>query len=83
MIVRIQPQFVTFRGTLKSLLITPYERYESWIICASKFKGTIYLCSFDTEEKKQRELLKTDYERQCSDWGYKFEQYMLSGKIKS
>ncbi|XP_043506656.1 decapping and exoribonuclease protein-like isoform X1 [Frieseomelitta varia] len=74
----IQPQFVTFRGTLKSLLITPYERYNGWIICASKFKGTIYLCSFDTEEKKRRELFKTNYERLCTDWGYKFEQYMLA-----
>lgn len=74
----IQPRFVTHRGTLKSLLITPHEQYDGWIICASKFKGTIYLCSFDTEEKKQKELAKTDYQRLCSDWGFKFEQYMLT-----
>ncbi|KAK1136272.1 hypothetical protein K0M31_000836 [Melipona bicolor] len=78
MIVRIQPQFVTYRGTLKSLLITPHDQYDGWIICASKFKDTIYLCSFDTEEKKQKELTKTDYQRLCSDWGFKFEKYMLT-----
>ncbi|CAD1468557.1 unnamed protein product, partial [Heterotrigona itama] len=53
---------------------------NSWIICASKFKGTIYLCCFDTEEKKLMELVKTNYEQKCADWGYKFEQYMLAGK---
>ncbi|XP_067212106.1 decapping and exoribonuclease protein-like isoform X2 [Linepithema humile] len=69
--------FICRRGVLKKLLCSPYVRYEEnmeeeekdrkkWIICASKYRGTIYLRKFYTDEQ---EKITT---------GYKFEQYMLA-----
>ncbi|XP_054006089.1 decapping and exoribonuclease protein [Hylaeus anthracinus] len=76
----LEPEIVCFRGLLKILMITPYHKEDGWIICASKFKGTIYLCAFDTDKKKQRILKEPAHIKQWSSWGYKFEQYLLSGK---
>ncbi|XP_076246172.1 decapping and exoribonuclease protein-like isoform X2 [Calliopsis andreniformis] len=74
----LEPEFICNRGSLTNLFITPYNCEDGWMICASKFKGTIYLCSFDTDEKKREKLKRTEYHKRCIAWGYKFEQYMLS-----
>lgn len=71
--------FICRRGALKTLLCTPYEKYENWIIFASKYRGTIYLCEFYTPEKEQRHVNASTQERRFSSWGYKFEQYMVAG----
>lgn len=71
-----------FRGLLTTLFVTPYELKESWILCAAKFNGTIYLCQFDTDAALKRiaEMTKQDI-RWCS-YGYKFEQYMTNRNPK-
>ncbi|XP_078048678.1 decapping and exoribonuclease protein-like [Augochlora pura] len=73
----LEADFICYRGLLVTLLATPYDT-EGWLVCASKLKGTIYLCAYDTDAKKQRELKETPYEKRCSLWGHKFEQYMLA-----
>ncbi|XP_076635474.1 decapping and exoribonuclease protein-like [Colletes latitarsis] len=74
----LEADFVTYRGTFKTLLSTPYDTSDGFIICASKFKGTIYLCAFDTPIKLSKSInLPPDLEK-CTQWGHKFEQYMLS-----
>ncbi|XP_033341171.2 decapping and exoribonuclease protein isoform X1 [Megalopta genalis] len=73
----LEADFVCYRGLLRTLLATPYDT-EGWLICASKFKGTIYLCAYDTEAKKQRVLTETAYSKRCTLWGHKFEQYMVA-----
>lgn len=47
-----------------------------WIICASKYRGTIYLCEFYTEAR-ERHHVTTD--KQSESWGFKFEQCMVAG----
>lgn len=61
-------------------MITPYDRQDGWIICAGKFQGTIYLRNFDTDVKKQKILNETAEDKRFHSHGFKFEQYMLSGK---
>lgn len=56
-------------------MITPYQKEEDWTICAINFKGTIYLCAYDHEEKDYPNKDKFVY------WGYKFEQYMFASKL--
>lgn len=73
--------FICRRGALTKILCTPYEKYD-WIIYASKYRGTIYLCEFYTSEKEQRHVNATTQERRVSSWGYKFEQYMVAGILK-
>lgn len=49
---------------------------EEWSVAATKYKGSVYLCAID-----QKEIMYCSQQEQnkfCS-WGYKFEQYMLTG----
>ncbi|KYN09665.1 Protein Dom3Z [Trachymyrmex cornetzi] len=72
--------FICSRGLIKTILSTPYinDERNAWIICASKYRGTIYLCKFYTDEKEHERLTESDYEKQATSWGFKFEQYMLA-----
>lgn len=60
---------------------TPYEQQEDWFIIATKLKNLIFLCAFYTAEKKHKlRIGRTQKEKLFEFWGYKFEQYMLSGE---
>lgn len=72
--------FVCFRGLLRLVMCTPYENRDSWIILATKFNGTIYLCALETDEKKHERLNMTESTKKILSYGFKFEQYMLTGK---
>lgn len=71
--------FICRRGILKTLLCTPHKISDKWIICASKYRGTIYLCEFYTDEREQEYVNETAKVKQISSWGFKFEQYMVAG----
>ena len=45
----LNTDFVTYRGVLTKLMVTPFVR-DKWLIGATKFKGTIYLCPYYEEE---------------------------------
>ncbi|XP_077275402.1 decapping and exoribonuclease protein-like isoform X1 [Temnothorax americanus] len=70
--------FISSRGTIKTILCSPYKTFDEWIICASKYRGTIYLCEFYTDEKEHRRVNETMSEKQVTSWGFKFEQYMVA-----
>lgn len=69
--------FVCFRGLLKVIMNTPYEK-DPWIVMATKFKGTIYLCAEETQLKKVEKLKRTDRDKKFMRYGFKFESYILS-----
>lgn len=71
--------FFCYRGLLTCLACTPYENNEPWKIVAILFKGKIYLCARNTEEKIRRTQNMSEWEKLCSSWGFKFEQFLLSG----
>ncbi|CAG5017796.1 unnamed protein product [Parnassius apollo] len=73
-------KFFCYRGLMTCIACTPYERKDSWRIVAVLFKGNIYLCARDTEEKKKMKQNMTKKEQQFTSWGYKFEQSVLSEK---
>lgn len=77
---KINVDFVCFRGLLRLLMCTPYENRDPWIILASKFMGTIYLCAYETEQKQAERINTSDSSRRILSYGFKFEQYMLTGK---
>lgn len=72
------PDFVCFRGLLRLLMSTPYEEREPWIVLATKFKNTIYLCAEKTQSKKSEILRRTDRDTKFMRYGFKFESYVLS-----
>ncbi|XP_039745356.1 decapping and exoribonuclease protein-like [Pararge aegeria] len=71
-------KFFCYRGLLTCVACTPFENKEPWKIVAILYKGNIYLCARETEEKRQRKLRMSEKDKQFTSWGYKFEQYMLS-----
>ncbi|XP_063697940.1 decapping nuclease DXO homolog [Culicoides brevitarsis] len=74
----ISSEFVCFRGLLRLLMCTPFDNREHWIISAQRYKGNIYLCALETEEKRQNEAQKTDKDRLFCSYGFKFEQYLMA-----
>lgn len=70
--------FIAFRGLLRVVMSTPYESREDWCIQATKFKGNIYLCEKETDQKRQERLNRDDYQKRCLAYGLKFEQYCMS-----
>ncbi|KYN08872.1 Protein Dom3Z [Trachymyrmex cornetzi] len=71
-------EFVASRGTIKTILCSPYKMRDEWIICASKYRGTIYLCEFYSDEREHHYVNASMSEKQIHSWGYKFEQYMVA-----
>lgn len=69
--------FVCFRGLLRLIMCTPYDKRESWIINAISFKGTIYLCAEETIEKKNKKMSETEENKKFSRYGFKFEKFIL------
>lgn len=76
-------KFFSYRGLLTCIACTPFEYHEPWNIVATLFKGCIYLCARETDYKISRKLNMTEHEKRCQSWGFKFEQYVLSGKLKN
>lgn len=72
------PDFVCFRGLLRMLMSTPYEEREPWIVLATKFKNTIYLCAEETQRKKSDRQHKTARDIRLMRYGFKFESFVLS-----
>jgi RAT1-interacting protein len=72
------PDFVCFRGLLRLIMSTPYEAREPWIVLATKFKNTIYLCAEETQLKKAEKLRRTAKDVKFMRYGFKFESHILS-----
>ncbi|XP_023338931.1 decapping and exoribonuclease protein [Eurytemora carolleeae] len=74
----LKSDFVCYRGALSTLMKTPYEQEEGWIIKVVKFNGTVYMMQVDTEEQSGRRMQQQESERdqKFTAWGYKFEQFM-------
>lgn len=74
-------RFYCYRGLLTLVACTPYENREPWKLVAVLHKGNIFLCARDTEDKIMRKRNMTEHDKKFTSWGYKFEQFMLSGKM--
>lgn len=76
----LNTDFVSWRGCLTRLLCSPYESREGWLLAVTRFNDTFYMCEFDTEEKKNMEANRTDFQKEMCYWGWKFEQYVTADK---
>lgn len=72
---------VCFRGMLRLLMCTPYENRDAWIILATKYKGTIYLCAKETDAKMRENANLSQKTKTIFSYGFKFEQYLFTGKF--
>lgn len=71
---------VCFRGLLRALMCMPYENREPMIILATNYRGTIYLCAQETEQRKHERMSQNEMQKRILSYGFKFEQYLMCGK---
>lgn len=76
---KLNVDFVCYRGLLRMIMCTPYENRDPWIILATKFMNTIYLCALETDSKKHERLNENEKTKRVFSYGFKFEQFMLTG----
>lgn len=74
--------FITYRRTLISIMCSAFYIKEPITIEACSYKDSIYLLSVESQEEIFRKRCRPkDVEKYCA-WGYKFEQFLLSGIFK-
>ena len=39
-------------------MMTPYDNNTSWNLCAIKFKGTIYIAEYKTDEQHEKQVFE-------------------------
>jgi RAT1-interacting protein len=69
---------VCFRGLLRLLMCTPYEFREPLSILATRYRGTVYLCTKELDEKRQERLNQTEATKKILSYGFKFEQFIFA-----
>lgn len=72
--------FMCYRGLLREMSALPYTNQETFRFSACLFRGVIYLHSLKTPEAVAKKANTTEREKTMCAWGYKFEQYIVSGK---
>lgn len=73
---KLHTDFVTYRGVLTKIMTMPYENRGDVLICASKFKGTIYMCLFTSDSAMAEEQNRDERNNQMSYGGFRFEKYI-------
>ncbi|KAJ6638917.1 Decapping nuclease DXO like [Pseudolycoriella hygida] len=76
----LSTDIVCFRGLLRLIMCTPYEEKDAWIILATKYKGTIYLCARYTEKQIRDRQNQSETQKRIFSYGFKFEQFILTDK---
>lgn len=72
----LHTDFITYRGVLTKIMTMPYENRGDVLICASKFKDTIYMCLFASDAAKLEEQNRDDRNNKMSYGGFRFEKYI-------
>ncbi|XP_030386454.1 decapping nuclease DXO homolog isoform X2 [Scaptodrosophila lebanonensis] len=77
--LKLDADFVTFRGILRLIMCLPYDNKE---LClrATQLNGTIYLSKLETDADREDRAKMTQHHLNMCSWGYKFEQYCLSAE---
>ncbi|CAD6184380.1 unnamed protein product [Caenorhabditis auriculariae] len=71
-----EAEFVSWRGLLTRIAVTPYDQRDSWRFRAARRLGVVFLNEEETEEKKKKKENISVREKHMCFWGFKFEQYM-------
>ncbi|XP_017869130.1 PREDICTED: decapping nuclease DXO homolog [Drosophila arizonae] len=67
--------FVTFRGVLRQIMCTPYQRNRDYRLMATCLNGTTYISKVETSDQRSQAMQMTRREMDMCSWGFKFEQY--------
>lgn len=79
-IYSLHTDFLMWRGHLTRIICTPFGK-DSWAMAVTLFGGTYYMSEVETAENERKRKEMSDREKEMTYWGYKFEQYVTSGKF--
>lgn len=69
----LKPDIICSRGRLVQIMCPQYNHDKKWSLIVSKYKGNVYICQPDGD----------DFHTIQTAYGFKFEQYLLSGKAST
>uniref|UniRef100_A0A0B6Y050 Decapping nuclease n=1 Tax=Arion vulgaris TaxID=1028688 RepID=A0A0B6Y050_9EUPU len=76
----LNTDFVCWRGLLTRLLCIPYENQDDILVAVIRFRGTYFMCEYETESNMQQTLKTTPKLKEMCAWGFKFEQYVTADR---
>ncbi|CAF0725253.1 unnamed protein product [Rotaria sordida] len=68
--------FLSWRGVLRLIMFSIYEKHSDWLLAVIKFKNAYFLCEFETDMQKKDEQNMTPEHRSFCYYGHKFEEYV-------
>lgn len=75
----LNTDFVSYRGVLSRVMLTPYEMKQDWMLMAVKYCGTIYLHGMKTDAQKLELENRDEYMNKMSFSGHRFEEHVTKG----
>ncbi|XP_074599108.1 decapping and exoribonuclease protein-like [Brevipalpus obovatus] len=79
----LNTDFISYRGVLTRVMLTPYEMKQDWMLIAIKYSNAIYLHSIKTDAKRLEEENVTEHMNKMSFSGHRFEEYVCRGTEES
>ncbi|CAF3339487.1 unnamed protein product [Rotaria sp. Silwood1] len=68
--------FLSWRGVLRLIMFSIYEKHSDWSLAVIKFKNAYFLCEYATELQIIDEQNMTPEHRSFCYYGHKFEEYV-------
>lgn len=75
----LNTDFVSYRGVLTRVMLSPYEMKQDWMLMAVKYCGTIYFHGMKTDAQRLQLENKDEYLNKMSFSGHRFEEHVCKG----
>ncbi len=72
--------FLSWRGVLRLIMFSIYEKQSDWLLAVIKFKNAYFLCEYVTDIQLKNEQNMTPEHRSFCYYGHKFEEYVTKSK---
>jgi RAT1-interacting protein len=72
----LHTDFICYRSLLTKIMCTIHERSRGWVMGATKYRDSIYMCQY----KPGRRALNNEAKQRQTAWRLKFEQYVTADR---
>jgi hypothetical protein len=72
--------FLSWRGVLRLIMFSIYEKHSDWLLAVIRFKNAYFLCEYVTDGQLKDEQNMTPEHRSFCYYGHKFEEYVTKSK---
>ncbi|CAF1215856.1 unnamed protein product [Adineta ricciae] len=75
--------FLSWRGVLRLIMFSIFEKQSDWLLAVVKFKNAYFLCEYVTEKQLKEEENMTPEHRSFCYYGHKFEEYVTKNNLST